>query len=133
LAIGSTTAWFLVVHAPQGVPLPLTIELPNGGNALVLFSSQGKAEGFLSGPRNFGPSIVDEVSTNQLLGWLRAHSKWRAAEYVALDPPPQRSDGGEMVLDGYPTEELAAWLEEQQKASQPIRDEKADSTPPRLS
>jgi hypothetical protein len=93
----------------QAVPLTVRVE---DGDALPIFASVERAEDFLSSPHMLGPGLVKEVALAQLVELLELYLSFGFAEYAVLDPPPQRWDGGHMVVDVTSAKDLSEFLKE---------------------
>ena len=98
----------------EAVPdaVPLMISIADRG-ALPLFDSAAKAQAFLDST-NFGPNWKPvEVSGAGLVAILE--SVREEIEYVALNPPPARAEGGMRVEMGSLEELLEAFEQSRQE------------------
>lgn len=94
---------------PGAEPLAILVD---DRAAVPLFDSTAKAEAFLDSI-GFGPNLEPiEVSTAGLIRALESVES--EVEYVALDPPPARSEGGMKVRMGSLSELIEA-LEESRR------------------
>lgn len=83
----SGRAYWLVAKQEAGRTAPLTVTLPDGGEALPVFSFEEEAEMFLWFVENGDEWLAFEVSGGELIPML--FGPRAVAENVALDPSPE--------------------------------------------
>jgi hypothetical protein len=83
----------VIFGRPAGESQILTLEFDEGDEGIPIFSTTAEAKALLRSTDAFGPGWeARELSDAQLLLLLKEFSG--AIEYVVLNPPPQRPEGG---------------------------------------
>lgn len=80
-------AYWLVARKETGESAPLTVSLPDGGEALPVFSFEEEAQMFLWFIENRDEWLAFEVPSRELISML--FGPRAIAENVALDPSPE--------------------------------------------
>lgn len=89
--VGSSgRAYWLVMKQETGRTAPLTVTLPDGGEALPVFSFEEEAQMFLWFVENGDEWFAFEVSSGELISLL--FGPRAVAQNVALDPSPEIVD-----------------------------------------
>ena len=77
--------WMVLEGSPQA--LPLMVFLPDGTNALALFSGEEEARMFCHFCEEGASSNLRQTTTGEVISLL--YCPWCAAKHVALDPFPE--------------------------------------------
>jgi hypothetical protein len=81
---------FWVVLEGGAWTLPFTVSLPDGREAIALFTSEEEARMFRHFSKEGANSIILETSSSEVLSLL--YGPWSVAKQVALDPIPEVFD-----------------------------------------
>lgn len=85
--------WMVLEGSPQA--LPLTVFLPDGKEALALFSGEEEARMFCYFCEEGASANLRQTTTGEVISLL--YCPWCAAKHVALDPFPEIL-GGRLLL-----------------------------------
>jgi hypothetical protein len=83
----STVHAFWVVLEGSARGLPLTVDLPDGRQAMALFSGEEEARMFCHFCEAGASSNIRQITAGEVLSLL--YCPWCAAKHVALDPFPE--------------------------------------------
>ena len=106
----TSTKHVVIIGGPEETEELLAIVLDDG-EAIPLFESLAEAKAFLDSTGDFGADWqAREVPAKELIALLEYQGE--EVEYVALSPPPERSEGG-MQVEVIPREALISLLARQ--------------------